>query len=99
MHPQISSLREFVETFAYQFTKGANAERVSGSKELFDLFYDTLKNSELDQREELGGHSPVWALRSQRENCKVFISAQTTSVTSSQLHYRNGEPVDGDFKN
>jgi ADP-specific Phosphofructokinase/Glucokinase conserved region len=63
VHLEISSLREFIETFAYQFMNGANAERVSNSKELFYLFYDTLKASSLDQRDELGGHSPVWALR------------------------------------
>ena len=28
VHPQISTLREFIETFLYYFSQGANAERV-----------------------------------------------------------------------
>ena len=62
-------MREFVETFAYQFQHGANAERTSGSKDLFYHLFDTLKESKLDMRSELGGHSPVWAMRAQREGC------------------------------
>lgn len=31
VHPKISNLREFIETFAFQFVRGANAERVSNS--------------------------------------------------------------------
>jgi hypothetical protein len=61
VHAQMSTLREFIETFAYQFQHGANAERVSASKELFDIFLTPLRASELPRREELGGHSPVWA--------------------------------------
>lgn len=64
---------------------GANAERVSNSKELFYLFYDSLKESKITLREELGGHSPVWALRAQKENCKVFISAPNNEVTAREL--------------
>ena len=29
VHEKITNLREFIETFAYQFSNGANAERVS----------------------------------------------------------------------
>jgi len=61
VHQQITTLREFIETFTYQMINGANAERVCGSEELFYLFYDTLRSSNLKFREELGGHSPVWA--------------------------------------
>ena len=59
---------------------GANAERVSNDKDLFYLFLDTLKESDLQYREELGGHAPTWALRSQMEGCKVFSVAQSTPV-------------------
>jgi hypothetical protein len=54
---------------------GANAERVSNSKELFYQFYDGLKASEIPIREEMGGHSTVWAARAQKEKCQVFIAA------------------------
>ena len=78
-------MREFVETFAYQFQHGANAERTSGSKDLFYHLFDTLKESKLDMRSELGGHSPVWAMRAQREGCQAFIAAQNTEVISRDL--------------
>jgi hypothetical protein len=91
VHTQITNLREFIETFAYQFMHGANAERVSNSRDLFYLLYDTLKQSNLQQRDELGGHSPVWALRAQREKCKVFISAQSTPTTEAQMNYKSIE--------
>ena len=74
IHPKISTLREFIETFAYQFSHGANAERVSDSRELFELFRDALAASNLPHRDELGGHSSVWALRAQREGCKVYTA-------------------------
>mmetsp|Transcript_7455 Transcript_7455/g.12602 ORF Transcript_7455/g.12602 Transcript_7455/m.12602 type:complete len:373 (-) Transcript_7455:848-1966(-) len=89
VHSKIETLKEFIETFAYQFMNGANAERVCNSKELFYFFYDTIKEKGLTHREELGGHSPVWALRSQREQCRVFIAAQSNPVTESQLFYNS----------
>jgi hypothetical protein len=54
---------------------GANAERVSNSKELFYSFYNGLKESGIKVREEMGGHSTVWAIRAQKEQCKVFVAA------------------------
>ena len=69
VHAQISTLREFIETFAYQFMHGANSERVSKSRDLFYLFLDTLRDSSVSRREEIGGHSAVWALRAQIEGC------------------------------
>jgi hypothetical protein len=64
---------------------GANAERVSNSKELFYLFYDSLKESDLTLREELGGHSSVWALRAQKEGCKAFIAAPSNEVIERDI--------------
>lgn len=78
-------MREFVETFAYQFMHGANSERVSKSKELFYLFLDTLRDSDISHRDEIGGHSAVWAVRAQIEGCKVFTAAQSNPVIDSQL--------------
>lgn len=80
VHAEISTLREFIETFAYQFMHGANSERVSKSRDLFYLFLDSLRESEITRREEIGGHSAVWALRAQIEGCKVYAAAQTTPV-------------------
>jgi hypothetical protein len=54
-------MREFIETFVYRFMNGVNAERVSESKELFDFVLEKIEDIEVI--EELGGHSPVWALR------------------------------------
>lgn len=85
VHPQISNLREFIETFAYQFSHGANAERVSNSKDLFYYFYDSLRDSNILNREEMGGHSTIWAIRAQREQCKVFIAAQTSKLAEDEL--------------
>lgn len=42
VHDKIGNLREFIETFAYQFVNGANAERFAANKDIFDLFYITL---------------------------------------------------------
>lgn len=64
---------------------GANAERVSNSKDLFYFFYDSLKESGITLREEMGGHSTVWAIRAQREQCKVFIAAQTSPLAEKEL--------------
>lgn len=44
-----------------------------------------MKNSNLAQRNELGGHSPVWARRAQMEGCKVYVAAQSTPVIDSQM--------------
>jgi len=63
VHPKIGTLREFVETFAYHFSHGVNAEKLSESDELFFMLLDTLKNSSVTHRSEIGGHSAVWAVR------------------------------------
>ena len=60
---------------------GANAERVSNSRDIFYLFLDTLKDHKnITRRDEIGGHSAVWAIRAQIEGCKVFTAAQSTPV-------------------
>jgi hypothetical protein len=64
---------------------GANSERVSSSRDIFYLFLDTLRESDLTFREEIGGHSPVWAIRAQKEGCKVFTAAQSFPSSLEQL--------------
>ncbi len=78
-------MREFIETFAYQFTNGANAEKVSQNKEMFDMFLNIVRSDKLLSREELGGHSAVWAVRAQLEKCKVFTATQSSSVIQEEL--------------
>mmetsp|Transcript_29834 Transcript_29834/g.45532 ORF Transcript_29834/g.45532 Transcript_29834/m.45532 type:complete len:214 (+) Transcript_29834:228-869(+) len=89
VHPEITNLREFIETFAYQFRNGANAERVTNSMELFDRFLGLIEEKNIPHRKELGGHSPVWALRAQREGCKAFIAAQSTPVAQAEMDFFN----------
>jgi len=62
LHERLDTFRQFLETFLYQFTNGANAERVCGTKELFDFVSEAV--DKLNPRKEIGGHSPVWILRS-----------------------------------
>lgn len=69
VHNKITNLREFLETFAYQFMHGANAERVCSSKELFFSFIDVLNsvdqsnNKIIKSSSYIGGHSAFWALK------------------------------------
>lgn len=85
VHDEIRTLRQLVETFTFQFMNGANAERVSHSKEVFRHIISTIKSNGLYHREEIGGHSPVWALRGQTEGCKMFVATQSTKVIDTQL--------------
>lgn len=91
MHEKLDTLRRFVETFLYQFVNGANAERVSASRDLFYLFYETLAEHDVEFREEIGGHSPVWAKRAQMEECKVFIATQNALPVIKQLKVKGFE--------
>jgi hypothetical protein len=36
---------------------------------------DKINSEMIEHKDELGGHSAVFALRSQKEKCKVFIAA------------------------
>lgn len=83
VHKSISNLREFTETFAIKFQKGANAEYVSKSQELFEIMHGHAK--QIEHRNELGGHSAVWATRSQREGCQVFAAAQSSKTIEAEL--------------
>ena len=44
------------------------------------MFLDTLRSSTLTRREEIGGHSAVWAIRAQIEGCKVYTATQSSPV-------------------
>ena len=46
---------------------------MSQSKDLFFLLLDKLRESKVPVTEEIGGHSSVWAIRAQHENCKVYV--------------------------
>lgn len=91
VHEKLDTLRKFVETFLYQFTNGANAERVSGSRDLFYLLYETLAEHEVEFKEEIGGHSSAWAKRAQMEECKVFTAVQNALPVIRQLKVKGFE--------
>ena len=95
VHKEMSGLREFIDTFAYYFSKGANAEKVSMDAELFFSFLQIVRSSKVESREELGGHSAVWAVKSQLEQCKVFTATQSSQVIEEGLKVKSG--YDGDF--
>jgi hypothetical protein len=76
VHASISTLHDFVETFLHHFKEGVNGEYVSQSKELFFLLRDRLDEANIDLKQELGGHSSVWALTAQKNNCKVYAAPQ-----------------------
>lgn len=46
---------------------------------------ESLDRSGISKVDELGGHSSVWAKRSQYEGCKVFTATQSSKVIDSQL--------------
>lgn len=49
------------------------------------MFYDHILKSSFPVREEMGGHSTVWAIRAQKEQCKVFLAAQTSQLANEQI--------------
>lgn len=71
----------------YQFQQGANAERVCGTKELFDFTSEAVEK--LNPRKEIGGHSPVWVLRSQYEKCTVHHATYQFEA-SKDIKYKDG---------
>ena len=79
VHEAISDLNSFIETFLYFFEQGSNAEFVSPDRDLFYLLHDRLyglgeATDPIAVNEELGGHSSVWAIRAQFENCKAYVT-------------------------
>ena len=74
VHAKIDNFAQFVETFLWHFKEGVNGEYVSQNKELFFLLINRLETANIHQVSELGGHSSVWALRAQQENCHVYTS-------------------------
>ena len=74
VHPDIATLDAFIETFLYFFSQGSNAEFTSLDKDLFFLFHDRLDEAKIPLINEVGGHSAVWALRAQTEDCRAYIT-------------------------
>ena len=87
IHQSISSLQQFVETFLVHFADGANGEYVSQSRDLFFLLADRLEDSKIPHIKELGGHSSVWALTAQKNQCKVFAAPQPNDFIREQHRY------------
>ena len=73
VHDKLSELREFLETFLYYFERGANAERVTDSDRLFAKILGEVEK--MEYKREMGGHSAVFAIRAQKEGCRVYIAA------------------------
>ena len=49
------------------------------------MLLDRLNTAQVPQAAELGGHSSVWALRAQQENCHVYASPTQNKFTIDQL--------------
>ena len=86
-HEELGSLRNFVETFVYYFSRGVNSEKTTDSLELFDYFMKTV--DQIDHREEIGGHSAQWIHRAQIEGCKVYAAVQNDDKIAKQLELPN----------
>ena len=39
----------------------------------------------IEHRNEMGGHSAVWATRAQREGCEVYTAVQTSKTIQAEL--------------
>ena len=89
MHEKIVDLETFVETFLYLFSQGSNAEFVSINKELFFDMLDILEgkngNTPIPIREEIGGHSSVWVIRAQYENCGSYSTPYPSEFNKKNL--------------
>jgi len=85
VHSQILDLRSFTETFLHFFSNGSNAEFVSFQPDIFFLVADKLEDFNIKVNSEIGGHSAVWALRAQLENCKAYIAALPTQFNIKKL--------------
>ena len=72
---------------------GSNAEFTSINRELFLLFHERLYEASIDMNEEVGGHSSVWAIRAQHENCKVYIVPPSSEYYTQVL--RRNDLYDG----
>jgi hypothetical protein len=53
------------------------------------MIYDKVESSQIDFVPELGGHSAMWAIRSQMESCKTFIAPSASEFTLQNLKYKN----------
>jgi ADP-dependent phosphofructokinase/glucokinase len=84
VHLGISNLREFVETFLYYFSQGANSEVVTANNEMFLQIVDQIKK-ELNYDHSLGGHSSIFCMRAQLEGCKCYMSPVLNSYNKSNL--------------
>ena len=98
VHEAISDLNSFIETFLYFFEQGSNAEFVSPDRDLFYLLHDRLyglgaTTDRIAVNEELGGHSSVWAIRAQFENCKAYVTPLPSEFNVQNL--RRNDLYDG----
>jgi len=83
----------------YFFEQGSNAEYVSPDRELFYLLHDRLYERQpkaIEVNEEIGGHSSVWAIRAQHENCRVYVTPSPSDFNIENLRRKdlnNGEDL------
>lgn len=93
MHGAISDLETFIETFLFFFEQGSNAEFVSPDRDLFyllhDRIYDTSQGSDTLVYEEIGGHASQFAIRSQIEQCRVYVTPSPTDFNIKNLRQEN----------
>lgn len=51
------------------------------------MLHDRLISAEVEKRDELGGHSSVWALRAQMEECRIFIRPSPSEFNNENLKF------------
>ena len=95
MHGAISDLETFIETFLFFFEQGSNAEFVSPDRDLFYLLHNRLfdgkstasqqPDNSISVVEEIGGHSSVFAIRAQFEQCRVYMTPNPSDFNLKNL--------------
>ena len=99
MHGAISDLETFIETFLFFFEQGSNAEFVSPDRDLFYLLHNRLfdgksaasplPDNSIAVAEEIGGHSSVFAIRAQFEQCRVYTTPNPSDFNIENLERKD----------
>ena len=99
MHGAISDLETFIETFLFFFEQGSNAEFVSPDRDLFYLLHNRLfdgksaasplPDNSISVAEEIGGHSSVFAIRAQFEQCRVYTTPNPSDFNIENLQRKD----------
>lgn len=73
-----------METFILHFSEGVNGEYATGNIPMFKRILEIV-NANVETNVELGGHSVVWAKRSQMEECKVYTTPSPDDFSTREI--------------